>query len=285
MDGVDCDIAGDGFCDTPPDYLNFRWNCNGDGFSSTVQTDPNGVEFQSDGTLFMSYSNDACMNRFSDEQIEAMRANLLTEKADHLATELPDEPFNVSAINIVSPEEGEQLDINENITFEWEPVPNATAYFLEITLFSPTNSALFSYLVEGTSFVVESLPKNRTIYWRLRPFNDSYTCGETGATASFETGETLVSSVASVEGINAVHLQPNPVRAASNLLVSIETNEMLDAEVAIVNLAGQSQLVGNQSFAIGENKFEVSTENLSPGMYFLQLRSAQGLLSQKFVVW
>jgi len=73
--GSNCASAGDRFCDTPADYLNYRWSCNNDGFSNTVQIDPTGAVFNSDGGFYMSYSNSSCKDRFSEEQIGAMRAN------------------------------------------------------------------------------------------------------------------------------------------------------------------------------------------------------------------
>ncbi len=60
LDGSNCGFAGDGFCDTAADYLNYRWSCNSSGESSVQQTDPSGATFFSDGRLFMSYSNSAC---------------------------------------------------------------------------------------------------------------------------------------------------------------------------------------------------------------------------------
>lgn len=285
VDGVDCHLAGDGFCDTPPDYLNFRWNCNNDGESAVVQNDPNGEEFRSDGTFFMSYSNDGCMYRFSEEQIEAMRANLLTEKADHLATQLPDEEISPDDFVFLVPEEGAQLSENENIYFEWEPIPGVQTYILEITLFSPGNSPFFSFITSDNFFTAPDLPKNKTLYWSLRPYNNSYTCVVSTAYGTFETGETITSSVSTVEEVSEMNLQPNPVRASSSLIVSLETLEPLNAEVAVVDVAGKTQWAGNQSFTFGGNNFEVSTEHLSPGMYFLQLRTERGLLSRKFVVW
>ncbi len=81
MDFSNCYDSGDRFCDTRPDYLNYRWACAPDSLSVTVQKDPNGVEFRSDATLYMSYSLDVCSNRFTDEQIEAMRTNFQFKKA------------------------------------------------------------------------------------------------------------------------------------------------------------------------------------------------------------
>ena len=285
LDGVDCHLAADGFCDTPPDYLNYRWSCNNNNESTVTQTDPNGETFVSDGTLFMSYALDGCMGRFSEEQSAAMRANLLTEKAEHLQTDLPHQPIDAGSAVFVAPAEGELLNYHENIYFEWEPIPNATGYVLEITIFTPFNSGLFNYVItEGTSFTVPTLPKNKTIYWRLRPFNGSFTCVQHTAIATFETGEE-VNAVNALDEIAGMGLQPNPVRAGAGLLISLESTEAFSAEMSVANVAGKAQLVGNQFFTAGKNQLEISTTGLAPGIYFLQLRSERGLLSRKFVVW
>ena len=68
MDGSNCHIAADGFCDTAPDYLTGRWECRGEE-SRTTQTDPNGVSFKSDASLIMSNSQDECKTRFTPQQL------------------------------------------------------------------------------------------------------------------------------------------------------------------------------------------------------------------------
>ncbi|MEM9992373.1 MAG: metalloprotease, partial [Bacteroidota bacterium] len=89
---TNCHFAGDGFCDTEADYLNYRWNCNNEGQSSVEQTDPTGEKFTSEASLIMSYSSDECANRFTPEQIAAMRANLLDTKSDWLYNQTPMPP-------------------------------------------------------------------------------------------------------------------------------------------------------------------------------------------------
>jgi len=63
VDGTFCNDAADGFCDTPPDYISYRWPCSSQGLSNVQQRDPADSTFRSDGTLFMSYASDGCMNR------------------------------------------------------------------------------------------------------------------------------------------------------------------------------------------------------------------------------
>jgi len=104
VDGSNCEYAADGFCDTAPDYLAYRWTCNpSSGMSIGNMLDPNGESFKSDGSLIMSYANDECASRFSEEQIEAMRANLLDEKSEYLTNQMPDEMIEDPSITFTSP--------------------------------------------------------------------------------------------------------------------------------------------------------------------------------------
>ena len=51
VDGSNCGIAADGFCDTSPDYLANRWFCDGNMESATQQKDPSGATSKPDGTM------------------------------------------------------------------------------------------------------------------------------------------------------------------------------------------------------------------------------------------
>jgi hypothetical protein len=130
LDKSNCIDAGDGFCDTPPDYLSSRWTCNAQGKSPNTLKDPNGATFQVDGTFFMAYPNDVCMNRFSVQQMDAMRANALSEKIDMLSTALDTKPIK-DTITLISPSD-EAVINSDSVTFTWSKVPNATRYYFEV---------------------------------------------------------------------------------------------------------------------------------------------------------
>jgi len=105
IDGSNCTFAADGFCDTKPDYIASRWNCDENSNGFTEQTDPNGEKFYSDGSLFMSYALDNCSNRFTEDQIAAMRANLIDEKPSYLGNENVIDPIPDGEVAVVTPEE------------------------------------------------------------------------------------------------------------------------------------------------------------------------------------
>src|ERR1051325_1949767 len=85
VNGSNCHTAGDRFCDTPADFISDRWSCPYTG----TKTDYVGQTYNVDGTLFMSYANDGCQNRFSPEQLDVMHAYLNDQRAAFLSYPKP----------------------------------------------------------------------------------------------------------------------------------------------------------------------------------------------------
>ena len=286
-DGSNCTSAGDGFCDTAPDYLNFRWPCNDDSLSTLVQIDPDGVEFRSDGTLFMSYAFDRCFDRFSEEQMEAMRANLLTERYYLLDQQDPQLPMDTAFLNALSPAEGDTVHLYTEVAFEWEPVPNATGYFLEIATFPDFPFTLFSYFVEGNSTVVYDLFRNKNYYWRISPLNNQQTClDKVSGVSGFRTGkdEEVTASVETIEEIGSVAILPNPAHRGKKINVSFMAIEAIPLDASLISLTGQTVGRFNWQANVGQNQFSIEAANLDAGIYFLQMRSDKGRVSKKVVI-
>ena len=282
MDGANCQFAADGFCDTPPDYLAFRWPCNGDSLSNRIQTDPTGVEFRSDGTLFMSYASDNCSGRFSEEQIDAMHANVNQERA-YLIGQMDELlPLGEVVLNPIAPEEGGTVDFYEEVFFEWEPIEEATGYVVDISRFQNFNLIEHRYDVQGTSFVSTELKADKTYYWRLRPYNAQYTCFEESETASFFTG--VLSDVKDIEEVNGMQLMPNPVAAGNGLQLDLQMTAAVDLQVRMISVTGQTVEQFDWETNTGQNRWLLNTQDLQAGIYFLQLQSANGVMSRKVVV-
>ena len=139
VDGSNCNFAGDGFCDTPPDYAPYRWNCP---FTGPF-TDPDGVEFYPDGTYYMSYSNDGCQDKFGDDQMAAMNNNLLTQRADLLSGTFPAQ-VTLGEVDPLTPAPDE-TDLAPNYTvLSWTEDPMATGYHVQIAL----NTAFTALIVD-----------------------------------------------------------------------------------------------------------------------------------------
>lgn len=284
MDGQFCSNAGDGFCDTPPDYLNYRWSCDNDGFSSIFQITPDSVAFKSDGTLFMAYSNDNCMSRFSDDQIGAMRANIMTEKANHLYSGDPASPVFTTPLQIISPEHESYTDAYQEVLFEWEALENASEIELEISPFSTFSFIFKKYdVTDMNSFLVTDLLKDKKYYWRLRAYNGWNTCDIYSDYFSFTVGS--LTGIADLPRLENIKLAPNPISLGQFLEIQTDLTTTTELRGSLINVAGVQIQNFEWTSHTGQQKKLIPTTELNPGIYFLQLRTEKGIWSEKVVVF
>jgi len=178
MDGSNCSIAADGFCDTKPDYLAARWACNADLISITEQTDPNGVKFFSDGDLIMSYANDNCSSRFTPEQIAAMRAKLMDSKAHVLGFEDPQPLIEATALTRMNPTDLEPI-FPQDIELVWDEVENAKYYLVQLSIVESFGVVIYDSIVTSNALTIDELQfDNRDHYWRVKVFTDYEFCSD-----------------------------------------------------------------------------------------------------------
>jgi hypothetical protein len=190
-------------CDTDPDYLATRWQCDAQGNSTVKQKDPAGNEFFSDGTLFMSYANDACQNRFSDQQIGIVRDRLLNVVPQVLAPSRPASPI-AGLPTLVSPLNG-QITPNQGSQLRWTTLPGASGYVVQASRFANFFFIELNEATRDTTFTFQQLTPNQTYYWRVKPFNTVDGCASYTASGSFKT----VLAVSTTEpGGGALRLYP-----------------------------------------------------------------------------
>lgn len=187
VDGSNCGFSGDYFCDTPADFISDRWQCP----YNQNKTDFNGDPYQVDGTLYMSYSNDACTSRFSDEQIDAMNAYLSGQRSYMKAINYPGYAKITDTTEIIYPPLNANNVPANYATLSWTAIPNATHYFLELKYNTPSPSILFDTIIQGTSIIMTDLDTYRSYAFRVRAFNPYSTCSPTTNFNLFSTGDTL----------------------------------------------------------------------------------------------
>jgi hypothetical protein len=283
MNGSNCKNAGDGFCDTPPDYLSGRWPCGSTGKSPTEQKDPNGVVFRTDGTFFMAYSNDVCMNRFSAEQIAAMRANCLTQKTNFIATALEGMAINDST-TMISPISDVSLN-SDTVTFIWRKVKNATYYNFEVAKNrSQTLNAIKATLQDSS--VTLYLPRAKKYYWRVRPYNFTYPCAVPIKIKmqSFSI-EDAASNVLDVNGLENISIYPNPVKSDGVLKIKINAKHTGTISLSLNDVTGRQITQQRIALTDGENELDFLVGTLSSGLYLLQLSAPVGSVQRKVTVF
>lgn len=282
LDGSNCNFSGDGFCDTAPDYLNYRWNCNAEGTSNTVQTDPNGETFVSDGTLYMSYSNSSCKSTFSDDQIAAMRANV-QEQRPNLVT-VPAVDFSIAPledITVISPQAGSLAEGNP-ITLEWEPVPGATQYLVQINPFNFFSIVFDEQLVTSPSVQLSGLQSDRTYYWRILPFNEYNTCSDFSSPSSFETG--ITTSTNALLATESLAVFPNPSKHGW-VNLRLQTSVNTQAHWQLSNSQGQLQQSGSFNTSNGQQEERIDVQQLPAGIYFVRLQLEDRQTVRKLVIY
>jgi hypothetical protein len=279
VDGSNCTFAADGFCDTSPDYLANRWDCNANSESTTQQTDPLGVQFRSDGTLIMSYSDDACANRFSPEQIAAMRANLLDEKPHLLYNQTAEAPVSGTPV-LLQPANAENVPSNQ-VELQWQGAQNATHYLVQVSRLTTFPGGItLEYVVTDTLITLPELDVNKTYYWRVRPFNRQYHCTEFTAYRSFHTEE--VTSVGSLSAVESLKVAPNILTAGQPAVLHAEVSQQKTLQVMLVSAEGRLLLHTTIEMVPGNNRAEVALPaTLSSGLYLLQIKDEAGGVYQE----
>jgi hypothetical protein len=276
VDRSNCTFAADGFCDTQPDYLATRWPCTAsNSISATEQTDPNGEKFRSDGTLIMSYADDKCASRFSDEQIAAMRANLIDEKPFLLNNQTPKDSIGEYSVDLISPFD-EEMVYYRDIHLDWSDVDLADYYLVQFSKFSGFQIVAIDTIVSGSDMVMPKLELNKKYYWRIMPFNSHNFDFIFSQGSSFTTSE--VSSAVDIS--NEIICQPTVIHAGQSIRVSLENNNTLD-ELKLIDINGKVlQSVKN----IENTSIEINTV-LQPGSYFVSITSGSHSGVKRIVVF
>lgn len=218
LDGSNCQTSGDGFCDTPPDYIAQRWQCNQQG-TSIQYLDPNGEPFFIDGKNFMSYSNDACTELFSPDQLAEMNNTPSTHRS-YLMNNIPPDMSPLEAPTSFFPDNLNNISPSIDLTLKWEKSDRATSYIVQVTNNNNFFFPLFNEVVTDTFFTLPNLQVNRNYKYRIRPYSDNYPCSEFEREVAFSTS----SLTANVEIVNesCAGARNGSVQATQNLGGSLQ---------------------------------------------------------------
>ena len=275
LDGSNCHIAADGFCDTKPDYLGVRWACDSNFESFNEQTDPNGEVFKSDASLFMSYAFDACSSRFTEEQVLAMRASAEEEDADIILAENPangtvDGNGNIELYEAYDAE----LDFND-VVFNWSSVTNADYYLFQLGLGEEMSVIFFDTIVQDSKVLLDELNSNLPFVWAVTPFSKSDFC-DRESSEIVDVVRTDVSSVLEETLAQQVRLIPNVL--IDNDRITVESGNLSFKSYEIYSVTGERLQAGD----LIDREILLETKLIS-GMYFVVLNNGTQQVSLKFL--
>jgi len=127
---ANCNTAADGFCDTHSDYYSGPSSAPCSFSPSTL--DPNGNALSPNKTNIMSYYGWSCVDSFTVEQKAAIAMDLASRSW------LANSPSNTGIVtgltSPTNPLDGGSLGpiTNSTIRLDWDDIPNATMYWLEV---------------------------------------------------------------------------------------------------------------------------------------------------------
>jgi hypothetical protein len=282
--GSNCATAADGFCDTPADYLSYRAFCPYTGGGR----DPQGVLIDPTESLIMSYFADACVDSFTQEQKNAMAADILSRNWSNLAAPNPSAALSGTSVSATAPANGSAFPLSGNVTLSWAAVPNATGYVvvLERTLFGTPIETIQKSVVYGTTSLVipaSKLTFPRQYTWKVKPFNQYQTCAGYSAPFGFTT-QAPATAVENFASAFDLKILSNPLSNSSAELLLNVPNPTI-AALNIYAMDGKQVLnVNNLELNAGDNVEMVDVSNLNNGVYIVVVTTPIGSVQQKMVI-
>lgn len=280
VDGSNCSSAADGFCDTPPDYAPYRWNC----FAVPTFTDPNGETFSPDGTNFMSYADDACMIQFSADQQSAMQANLTGPRSALISG--PDPIYvELDSATLISPADNAE-DMYVNYTeLVWNAIPNAKYYELNLSVTPSFSAIVTSQLLTDTSFLLTDLASEKKYYWRIRPIGEVNYCEPYSGSYNFRTGSQILAGIEQGEpDAQVLTIYPNPANSGNNANVDFVSSISGNASISILDITGKNVYTDQVKILNGLNHFEISLQDIPAGIYMVMCGNADFLSTEKIII-
>lgn len=276
QNGTNCTTAADRICDTPPDY-NFGFIAPSCGNYTGGAKDPQGTLVDPMENNYMSYFNGCSNYAFTQDQADIMVADLNSSSRNYLDNNYtpPATEILTPTDLLVSPANASTVQYFNDVLLEWQAVPGATHYLIEIDIVSTFGTQFSQAFIEtGTSKLVTNLQASRTYYWRVKPFNHFVGCA-TPRARNFKTPSSA-SSTFEIEGLSAWQLSPNPVSGnIANLLINAD--QSFEAAVRITDAAGRTvSFQAGLNFPQGESNVELNTEGLANGLYFVSIESGNG---------
>lgn len=279
---ANCASQGDRFCDTPADYIGFRWNCN----SFTVSdSDINGDLFQPDPTLYMSYSSDFCMNRFSPQQINTMRQTLIGGTPSNPAPRGYLTVFPMPAwdsvrgpVTLIEPVTGSAPQPANWVFFRWNKAEGATHYFVRIRR---NNLPVTEFITTDTThlFTLPLLQANLTYTYTVRPYNHAFTCVGASQVGTFTTAAAYGASVFE-QAQNQIKVYPTLLAAGETLNIRSQSHQPRKLRIS----DQQGRLVWEEALDANSDLQQVRIPNLPAALYQLQFETSQGPVFHRLVI-
>lgn len=273
--GANCSTTGDLFCDTDADYLANRWFCPYTG----SQLDVTGTPYRPDSSLYMSYATDACMSRFSNQQIGRMQNKLHNDRSYLLGPT----PSNIGLTEpqVIYPTDSVYAN---NTTLKWKKVPGADQYHVKITF--NTIPIVKQESITGDTSLLVNFAMQQGVGYKLiiMPLNAKNVCKPVEKVFTyFYSSSTPPLSVGDMEeNSGSITLYPNPTNKSAQLdLSSVSPG---DYTLQVTSINGQKLYETVVSHRGGSQKVSLPVESLAVGIYIVRLTGNNNSWTEKLMI-
>ncbi|MFZ4543852.1 MAG: zinc-dependent metalloprotease [Saprospiraceae bacterium] len=290
FNGSNCASSGDLVCDTPADYnFGFGWSgcspftrkligpCDKDSIKDTMEDN------------FMAYFIGCAKYKFTNEQKALIQADYNSSRRAYIRSSYVPaiQPISQHAINH-SPNGPIVVQYFDNVTLDWDDVPGADAYLVEIDRTSSLNSSgVQRYLVGNSSLTVFKLEASKSYFWRVIPYDaEGGTCLNLNdaVKAKFSTSAFTIGT-SDISALNQWSVSPNPVSSGNPIRLSMNVGQDFEATIALYNAMGQEiKSIGKQQITAGNVQLTIETDGVSKGIYYVRLQSEKGIESKRVII-
>lgn len=273
-----CSYSADQICDTPPDY-NFGYTASGCVFNRIVK-DRNGDTIRTQINNQMSYFNNCSNYIFTQGQNDRMNSSLFSPSRFSINKNYSPNIQPITGNLLINfPKANTTVQSFNNVSFDWDNIPNAQYYLF--TYSDGRNTV--SLVTTNTELVLKDLKANATYFYTIRPFSEGYTDTKS-VTTLFKTGN-VMTAVQDLDQKNTLEIYPNPIRnKLQGINISLVSNKSNDIQLQIVDATGRQISNSRHKIQSGNNTINLSTTSLSKGIYFARIIGDQMDLQKKFVV-
>jgi len=270
-----CEIAADKLCDTEANYkLGFGYfKCEWKG----IAKDPDNVPLRPQERNYMSYFLHCDDYFFTAEQGQVMRNNYLSPSRNYLRKRKPsvvDAPDG--DVTPIYPPDKEELEVYGPLTIDWEDIPHATHYLIEVSRRRSFSTVIAREIVDQSEFSLEFSP-NKYYYWRVKPINETHLCEPFSSTFRFKTGTVYVRTN-DIEDIDRwwIHAYPEA-------RITIHSMKPWHGQLVIFDANGQT--VHRQSVQIPSGQSTIAIPHkLPPGVYYVKIEDARRFEVKRWLV-
>jgi hypothetical protein len=188
----------------------------------------------------------------------------------------------INQVNLVSPADS-TFDPNPSPTLEWQQITGITGYELlyDVTETFETAEQVFVDEPAHKHTVLAPLEKEETYYWKVRAYKtvDTTMWSEIW---QFTVDEADTTDIAEILNKHSVQILPNPCKVV--LQVQTNLDKAGTVEITILNVLGQPVFSTKDYINAGRAKKYYSLDDLSNGMYIIQLKSGNSTYNQRLII-